>query len=280
MFASVWRPELPDSIDGKPLAEIPLDFVTDFPYERLPSSRFVAFFLRPEVPILLILGYFISEAYLPQICEAFGINGKSTLYKTSVALHNLLLAVFSAVVLVNSWPIVIQHYTEKGFHASYCDPDGSFWSSSGFGAWATIFYLSKYYEFIDTYVLIGKGKKPSFLQLYHHAGIVITMWGAVVSHSAWLQVVVLLNSFIHTLMYTYFFLKTIDPKRQIKGAKYLTTAQIVQFYTGILYTIPVHFLGESCDSSASRAVALFIHLYAVGLIFLFTAFAKRKYKKV
>lgn len=147
------------------------------------------------------------------------------------------------------------------------------------GAWCTIFYVSKYYEFIDTFVLIAKGKKPSFLQLYHHAGIVLTMWGGVVSQSSWLLIVVLLNSGIHTLMYSYFLIKTIDPERKIAGAKYLTQAQIVQFFVGILYTLPIHYFGDECDSTASRLVCLFIELYAVGLIFLFVAFAKRKYKK-
>ena len=175
-------------------------------------------------------------------------------------------------------PIVIYHLAEKGAMATYCDADGSLWAS-GMGAWCTIFYVSKYYEWVDTLVLIAKGKKPSFLQLYHHAGIVLTMWGGVVSQGAWLLIVVLLNSGIHTLMYTYFLIKTIDPTKQIKAAKYLTAAQIAQFFIRILYTIPIHFFGAKCDSVASRLVCGFIELYAVGLIFLFAAFAQKKYKK-
>ena len=66
---------------------------------------------------------------------------------------------------------------------------------------------------------------------------------------------------------------------QIKQAKYLTTAQITQFIVGIIYTLPIHVLGNDCDSSASRLVCLFIELYACGLIILFIAFAKKKYKK-
>ena len=33
--------------------------------------------------------------------------------------------------------------------------------------------------------------------------------------------------------YTYFFIKTIAPQTEIKAAKYLTMAQITQFFTGI-----------------------------------------------
>ncbi len=139
--------------------------------------------------------------------------------------------------------------------------------------------MSKYWEFADTFVLIIKNKKPSFLQLYHHAGVVITMWGAVASQGTWVLIVVLLNSGIHTLMYTYFTVKTIWPKLQIRQAKYLTSAQILQFFTGITYTLPLQLFGKDCDSDASRMVCFFMDLYAVGLIVLFAAFAKKKYGK-
>lgn len=124
-----------------------------------------------------------------------------------------------------------------------------------------------------------QGKKPSFLQTYHHIGVVISIWGAVVSHAAWMLIVVLLNSTIHTLMYSYFFVKTIYPSWEIQSAKYLTTAQIVQFFTGTFYTLPLLFLGTSCESPASLVSVVFSQLYAVGLIILFVNFASKKYNK-
>merc|ERR1719401_38320 len=273
-----WRPHLPESIDGLPLATAVSDFAWTFPYDRLPASSLLAFLLRPAVPTMLIAAYVAPDAALPSVCRAMGIDGRSSAFVMAVALHNLVLAVFSAVVFVNSWPIVIHHIMEKGAMSTYCDSDGSLWAS-GMGAWCTVFYVSKYYEWIDTLILIAKGKNPSFLQLYHHAGIVLTMWGGVVSQGVWLLIVVLLNSGIHALMYSYFLLKTIDPTRQITAAKYLTVAQIGQFFTGILYTLPIHFFGAECDSAASRLVCGFIEAYAVGLIFLFASFARTKYKK-
>lgn len=139
-------------------------------------------------------------------------------------------------------------------------------------------FPTRYVEFIDTWILVLKGKKPSFLQVYHHSGIVFTMWGAVASQSAWLTFVVLLNSVIHTLMYIYFFIKTLSPKTEIKAAKYLTTAQIVQFYTGILGTLGVLFMGKRCDTESSRFMLASLDTYGIGLIILFTTFAAQKYK--
>ena len=63
------------------------------------------------------------------------------------------------------------------------------------------------------------------------------MYLAVASQSAWLLFVVLFNSFIHTLMYTYFFIKTVSPKTEIKAARNLTMAQITQFITGMVASV-------------------------------------------
>mmetsp|Transcript_15512 Transcript_15512/g.35606 ORF Transcript_15512/g.35606 Transcript_15512/m.35606 type:complete len:108 (+) Transcript_15512:689-1012(+) len=105
------------------------------------------------------------------------------------------------------------------------------------------------------------------------------MWGGVASQSAWLLFVVLLNSVIHTLMYTYFLTKTIYPKMEIKAAQNLTTAQIGQFFTGITLSVGVLILGEQCDSQSSRFSLACLHVYGYGLIALFFMFAAKKYKK-
>mmetsp|Transcript_19721 Transcript_19721/g.57267 ORF Transcript_19721/g.57267 Transcript_19721/m.57267 type:complete len:278 (-) Transcript_19721:65-898(-) len=273
----VWRPVIPISDDGDALTVSLADFFNSFPYNRLPSNDFMSLLLRPHVPFALCALYLASKPILTSATKAMKLNPKSLAFVKMVALHNLGLAIFSAIVFVNAWPIVLGHFFQRGWEATYCDQDGSLWDS-GLGGWTVIFYVSKYYEFADTWVLILKGKKPSFLQTYHHIGIVLTMWAGVASKSAWLLIVVLLNSGIHTLMYTYFFVKTLDPQRQIKGARYLTTAQIAQFFTGVAYTLGVHILGNRCDSPASRLAALIIQLYAVGLIFLFISFAAIKYK--
>eukprot|EP00980_Cylindrotheca_fusiformis_P009012 scaffold1934_cov79-Cylindrotheca_fusiformis.AAC.1 len=266
-----WRPQVPTSVDGEPLAVSVQDLYLQFPYSRVPSGL-VGWTLRPEVMILLILAYLASKPGLTSLVKAIGFNGKDSKgLVMAVAVHNLGLAAFSGIVMINSWSIVFSHLFDNGLDAIYCDRDGSLWGTGGLGAWATIFYVSKYYEFVDTWVLI--------LKTYHHVGVVLTMWGAVVSQSAWILIVVMLNSFIHTLMYTYFFIKTLYPSMEIPSARYLTTAQICQFFTGIFYTIPLLFMGTDCDSPASLVSVVIIQLYGVGLIVLFVSFAAKKYKK-
>ena len=39
--------------------------------------------------------------------------------------------------------------------------------NSKFGLWVYLFYLSKYYEFIDTWIVMARGRRPIFLQLFY-----------------------------------------------------------------------------------------------------------------
>jgi hypothetical protein len=277
-LTTVWRPNVPESLDGRPLATTVTGLFLEFPYERLPKNQLIAFFMRPGVVVGFILFYLVSKPIFKSFKDTSGLDPNGGIFRALVALHNLILAVFSGACAWSSWPIVISHFTERGFMAMYCDRDGSLWTS-GLGAWSTIFYISKFYEFVDTWILVLKGKDASFLQVYHHAGIAFIMWGAVASQSTWLLFVVLLNSIIHTLMYMYFLIKTISPTTEIKAARYLTKAQIGQFLVGIASTVGIFFLGESCDTESSRFMLACLHIYGFGLIALFVAFANRKYKK-
>jgi hypothetical protein len=226
--------------------------------------------------LALVSFYLASKPLFKEISKL--IDSKSSWFVGCIAIHNFLLAVFSGVVAWNAWPIVISHYQNYGLFDTYCDPNGLLWSQ-GFGPWALIFYISKYYEFVDTWILILKGKPASFLQVYHHTGIAIAMWIGVLSQSSWLITVVLLNSAIHTIMYIYFLIKTVSPKTEIKAAKYLTQAQIGQFFTGIFFSAGVLVMGEKCDTRSSRLGLAFLQVYGYGLVALFMAFAKKKYHK-
>lgn len=273
----IWKPAVFESNDGLPIASTVNDLFRGFPYDRLPSNQIIAIWMRPEAVVSLILFYLSSKPLFMRMTKAFQ-TPTSVVFRNFVALHNLGLAIFSGVVAWNTWPIVLFNLSTNGFFSTYCDVDGTFWHS-GLGAWSYIFYISKYYEFLDTWILVLKGKDASFLQVYHHAGIVFIMWAGVASQGAWLLFVVLLNSVIHTFMYVYFFIKTVSPLTEVKAARYLTMAQIIQFFTGIICTLGVFFMGSRCDTESSRFALACLHIYGLGLIALFVSFANRKYKK-
>ena len=76
---------------------------------------------------------------------------------------------------------------------------GRLWNE-GLGFYGWIFYLSKFYEVLDTLIIIAKGKRSSFLQTYHHAGAMLCMWAGIRYMSPPIWMFVCINSGIHALM--------------------------------------------------------------------------------
>lgn len=76
---------------------------------------------------------------------------------------------------------------------------GRLWTE-GIAFYGWIFYLSKFYEVLDTFIILAKGKLSSTLQTYHHAGAMLCMWAGMRYMSAPIWVFILVNSLIHSLM--------------------------------------------------------------------------------
>jgi hypothetical protein len=220
----------------------------------------------------LLFYLLVSKKLVAVIRDAISLSPESSLLKAFVFVHNLALAVFSLGVFLNVAPDFYTFVTTNGWRSLHCDP--VFWSAS-FGYWAKVFYVSKYWEFIDSWILILKGKECSFLQVYHHTGIVIAMYFGCVYECNWQIWLVLFNSFIHTLMYTYFAAATLGVRS--KYAQVLTTMQLAQFVTGITLSSCIYFY-EDCASPSQKYALVFIHVYAAYLITLFKEMYDKKYK--
>ena len=76
---------------------------------------------------------------------------------------------------------------------------GRIWNE-GLSYYGWIFYLSKFYEVVDTAIVLTKGKKSSMLQTYHHTGAMFAMWAGIRFMSPPIWMFTCINAFIHTLM--------------------------------------------------------------------------------
>lgn len=76
---------------------------------------------------------------------------------------------------------------------------GRLWNE-GLAYMGWFFYLSKFYEVLDTAILLAKGKRSGTLQTYHHAGAMMCMWAGIRFMSPPIWMFVFVNSGIHTLM--------------------------------------------------------------------------------
>lgn len=124
---------------------------------------------------------------------------------------------------------------------------GRVWNE-GLAFYGWLFYISKFYEVIDTLIIIAKGKLSSTLQTYHHAGAMMCMWAGIHYMAVPIWTFVFFNSFIHAMMYTYYTLTAFRIKVPVFIKRTLTTLQITQFVVGasyamvhsfVSYTIPV-----------------------------------------
>lgn len=76
---------------------------------------------------------------------------------------------------------------------------GRLWNE-GLAFYGWFFYLSKFYEVLDTAIILAKGKRSPTLQTYHHAGAMMCMWSGMRFMSPPIWMFCFVNSAIHTMM--------------------------------------------------------------------------------
>jgi hypothetical protein len=158
----------------------------------------------PVFPLLCVGAYLASKVALGKLCAALDTSGKSSGFTFLCFAHNVALAVFSMVTWFRSWAIVYSSVQEVGLHDTYCATPNNPLMQNGLAFYTGIFYLSKYYEFIDTFILVVKRKHVMVLQTYHHSGAVYAMYLLAASQAPSALFFVCMNSFIHTIMYSYY----------------------------------------------------------------------------
>ncbi|KAL2886362.1 Elongation of very long chain fatty acids protein 3 [Ceratocystis lukuohia] len=129
---------------------------------------------------------------------------------------------------------------------------GRLWNE-GLAFYGWWFYLSKFYEVLDTVIILAKGKPSSTLQTYHHAGAMMCMWAGIrwMAPPIWLFVVY--NSLIHSLMYTYYTVTAFNIRVPMVIKRSLTTMQITQFLVGVVCAMSYAFVAYALPMTVQVA---------------------------
>lgn len=210
-----------------------------------------------------------------------------------VFLHNVTLCLFSAYVCYNMVGTIRSNFSRPGvsFMDAFCDRDGFWGHAAGANYWIWVFYMSKYYELLDTAILLAKGRQSSFLQTFHHSGSILSMWLQSAAQLAFGWIFVLFNSFIHTIMYFYYTLTCLGYQPSWK--RWLTRMQIAQFCIGDPIGLIYIFMPRCCPDDQRLVVVWpgirmsmtqfrftcgYVTLFFVAaLILLFLDFSKKTY---
>jgi len=148
-----------------------------------------------------------------------------------------------------------------------------------------MFYASKIWDFWDTiFIVLGKKwRQLSFLHVYHHTTIFLFYWLNVhVNYDGDIYLTVILNGFIHTMMYTYYFIcmhtkvPSTGKNLPIWWKSSLTMMQMIQFVT--MMSQATYLLVGGCKSP-SKQVVLAYFVYIFTLLILFAQFYVASYSK-
>ncbi|PVU92704.1 hypothetical protein BB559_003628 [Furculomyces boomerangus] len=151
-------------------------------------------------------------------------NQKPFELKTVWRFHNLTLTVMSLLLLILFAEQLIPNLLNHSL----------FWNICHRNAWNAklellyyINYLIKWYEFIDTFLLVLKKKNTPFLHVYHHSMTMILCFTQLQGMTSVSWVPVTINLFVHVIMYYYYYLTALGIR--VWWKKLVTTMQIVQF---------------------------------------------------
>jgi len=183
-------------------------------------------------------------------------------------IHNMGLCVFSLYSFIFLFIVLLKHgiYSQPGYYF-HCD---------GVKTMLCLFYLSKYYEYVDTMILYAKKKDPIFLQKFHHVGATICWHLGYIYEFEGIYFASLVNSGVHTIMYGYYFLSLFKQVRPYihRYKVYITSLQVGQLVFGFVLLPWFYYYKESVTN---RRVLIIFDIYIGCLIILFLQFMMRNY---
>lgn len=192
---------------------------------------------------------------------------------------NLCLALFSMlgawVILPSLWDMWAQH----GFEYSVCNstiltvPLHSFF--------CLLFVLSKIVEFGDTFFVIMRKTPLNFLHWYHHVTVCFFSWHSLAIKSTPAHWFCALNYVVHSVMYSYYVIKSTGTKLPKFVSVAITGLQLLQFVVGLVVVcVTAHvqlYRGEFCNCTATN-IAIGVMVYFSYLV-LFGNFFYQRYLK-
>jgi len=150
---------------------------------------------------------------------------------------NLFLTLLSVFMFVTmGYPTLYHIINGKLFNFMCLPMDTSAYPWHGlhlFGMW--LFGVSKVIEFGDTVFLVLRKKPVSLLHWYHHTSVLAFTFFSLVVRSPQGWVFAIVNSFVHSIMYFYYFLTGIGIRPW--WAIYITQLQIIQMIIGVLVCV-------------------------------------------
>ena len=233
-----------------------------------PAVR--AVLLNPEI-LIGTFGYLLLK---PLLRSSSLVDTRRGAYKRWMIAYNLVMAVFSAACFAATmtalgWDrgygaqlLAWAGDTPVALYTDACPPP--IFGSKLFMLSAKAFYYSKYVEYLDTAWLVLKGKPVSFLQTFHHFGAPWDVYLGLAFENEGLWIFVVLNAFIHTIMYSYYAITAAGVSYPAKPL--ITLLQIVQFIAGFTAVWPYKDISCFRNDQGKMLSWVFNYAYVGGVV--------------
>lgn len=197
---------------------------------------------------------------------------------TPLIIWNWSLALFSIMGSIRMLPEFHNSITQYGIYHSVCVPRYIVMDKvSGF--WTFMFALSKLPELGDSIFIVLRKRPLIFLHYYHHTTVLLYTWFTYTEYIATARWFIVMNYCVHSVMYSYFALRSMNVHVPRFMAQCITFMQIVQMFLGLtvnllaLYFIKIE--NRICQTTLLN-IKLSTALYS-SYIYLFTKFFFQAY---
>lgn len=250
------------------------DSLRQFAYRLLHARSPPTAHLLSDIRIALVV-VFVYLTSLYALGRRVLTPQKASLLQKLAIIHNIILSIASFIMNLHVTHALISISRTQHWHASFCTPYKTPLPKPLLSS-LYLFYLSKFYELLDTFILLLRNKPLTLLHVWHHSSVIFSVWGwleygvTVGGYGVWF------NTFVHIFMYAYFALRLARIRLPFK--RIITLTQIVQFVTGFASLIPVTWLYKTrgkCNGLLGLIVTSFIN---GSYLLLFLRFYSKSYK--
>lgn len=255
--------------------------------EDVDSSEDLGFMLKSPKPVLIATGSYIL--FVCFIGPTIMRRREPFQMKNLIRFYNLIMVILAGILFhglctsIDSLGNLID--CKKTFSLNDSSPTRVY-------RLANTILMVRISEYLDTifFTLRKKQSQVTFLHVFHHAFVpMYAYWVLRTAPFRFNVYILLINSLIHVLMYSYYFLATFQvngekPKsfvllivqKLLMFKKYMTQLQILQFITLAVYTIWAAIQPNHCNIPWTYIIANF--LLAFGFLSLFLHFYINVYK--
>jgi len=227
---------------------------------------------------LWIIGVYLSAIFVGQWMMR---SRKARELRSALTVWNVALAIFSIMATMRTLPELITIlFQPNGFHHSVCSPCEDVSRTSAFWAWA--FVLSKVLELGDTGFIVLRKQPLIFLHWYHHCSVLLYSWYSYADYISPARWFVVMNYLVHSLMYSYYALKSLKVRIPRPIAMGITCLQLSQMVVGLAVNFHAYSTknsGGSCDISyhhLNMGLTMYASYFALFINFFYKAYFARK----